>query len=248
MTSALSRILFIRLHDPPTMMLRILLHLLWIPQQLQNLTRLRHIVPLPHPLIFHHAVPPPLQLLKVFDVHPRPTRPQDPSDMADIRRRDLLAHKIIRPGVLQMLLEHAVEASCFVDVALHPVLDLLRRIAHEVVRLPLHRADAAVLEEEPVVDFVVLLRAARVAEFALRVVFFGQVLKDGARFEEADGAAAVEGVGQGGDAAIGVDFEVPGFFLLVGAYVDVGCFVGEVEEGEHDGDFDAVGGLVCVEG
>ena len=147
-----------------------------------------------------------------------------------------------------MLVQDAVKAPRLVDIPLDPIFDLLRRVAHEVVRLALHGPDAAVLEEEPVINLIMFLCTAGIAVLVPRVVFGGQVLQDGAGFEEADRAAAVEGVGQGRDAAVGVDLEEPGVFLRVGPDVDVDGFVGEAEQGEHDRDFDAVGGLVRVEG
>jgi hypothetical protein len=47
------------------------------------------------------------------------------------------------------------------------------------------------------------------------IVALDEVLHDGARLEQVDGLAVGEGVGQGGNAAIGVDGEEPGLFLRV---------------------------------
>ena len=44
----------------------------------------------------------------------------------------------------------------------------------------------------------------------LRVVAVDQVLHDGAALKQADGRAVGEGVGQRGDAAVGVDLKEPG--------------------------------------
>lgn len=47
------------------------------------------------------------------------------------------------------------------------------------------------------------------------VVAVDEVLQDGARLKDANGLAVGPGVCDGGDAAVGVDFEEPGFFLLI---------------------------------
>lgn len=73
-------------------------------------------------------------------------------------------------------------------------------------------------------------------------------MQDTAALEQADLLAVGESVGEGRDAPVRIDFEVPLFFLAVGGDVDVLDFVGEAELFESDGDFDAVGGGVCVEG
>ena len=52
---------------------------------------------------------------------------------------------------------------------------------------------------------------------------------------------------QRGDAAVGVDFEVPRLLLRILGELDLGRFVGQGELFEGDGDLDAVRGLGCVE-
>lgn len=79
----------------------------------------------------------------------------------------------------------------------------------EVVRLALHGPDTGVLEVEPAVLFIVFAGALRVGDLVVFVVLFRQVGEDAAGFEEADLGSVSEGVGQGGDAAVGVDFEEP---------------------------------------
>ena len=61
----------------------------------------------------------------------------------------------------------------------------------------------------------------------LGVVSFDEVLHDGAGFEKPDGFTVGECVGDGGDTAVGVYVEEPGFFLDVGLDVEVVDFVGE---------------------
>lgn len=82
----------------------------------------------------------------------------------------------------------------------------------------------------------------------LRVVLVDEVLHDAAAFEDADRLAVGVHVGQGWDAAVGVDGGEPGRFLLVGRGVYFADRVGEVELCESDADFDAVGSLPGVEG
>lgn len=133
-----------------------------------------------------------------------------------------------------MLVEDAVQAARFVLVPRDAVFDLLGRVAEEVVRLPLHGADAGVQEEEPVVDFVALARAGRVADFVTdAVVLLDEVLHDGARFEEADRLTVGKGVGEGGDAAVGVDGEEEGLLLRVLGYVDFVGLVWDAGDGEE---------------
>lgn len=75
------------------------------------------------------------------------------------------------------------------------------------------------------------------------VVFIDKVLHDGTTLEEPNGLSVGESVSQGGDPAIGVDFEKPRFFLRVLGDVDFGELIGEAELFEGDGDFDAIGRL-----
>jgi len=104
-----------------------------------------------------------------------------------------------------MRVQHGIQAPRLILIAINPVLDLLRRIAREVVALALHGPHAGVLEEEPVVDLVGLAGAAGVRDLVLGVVLLDEVLLDGAGFEEVDGLPVAEGVGQCWDAAVGVD-------------------------------------------
>jgi hypothetical protein len=63
----------------------------------------------------------------------------------------------------------------------------------------------------------------------LRIVRFGDVQQDGAGLEDADrlpGRGLSASVCDGGDPAVGVDFEEPRFFLRVGGQVEGVNFVG----------------------
>jgi hypothetical protein len=90
-----------------------------------------------------------------------------------------------------------------------------------MVRLALHRPDSGVLKEEPAVGLVVFFCAADVADFVVFVVLVDQVLLDTAGLEQGDGPAAIEGVGDGGYATVGIDLEEPRLLLRVFGYVKV---------------------------
>jgi hypothetical protein len=53
-----------------------------------------------------------------------------------------------------------------------------------MVGLTLHGAQSGILEEDPVVHFVLFSGALRVGDFVVFVVLLGEVLEDAARFEE----------------------------------------------------------------
>lgn len=63
------------------------------------------------------------------------------------------------------------------------------------------------------------------------VVLLDEVLHDRAGFEEADRLAVGKGVGEGGDAPIGVDGEEKGLLLGVLGYVDFVRLVGDAGKG-----------------
>lgn len=125
-----------------------------------------------------------------------------------------------------MAVEDAVEPAGLVLVAADPVGDFFGGIAEEVAGLPLHGADASVLEEDPRVHFIVFAGPAGVRQFVGRVVAVDEVLQDGAGFEEVDGGAVGEGVCDGRDPPIGVDGEVPWLLLRVFGDVEGDGFVG----------------------
>ena len=78
-----------------------------------------------------------------------------------------------------------------------------------MICLALHRAHARVLEEEPIVCFVVFSRASRVRNLVVLVVLFSKVLENAAGFEYVDFLAICEGICYRWDASIGVDFKKP---------------------------------------
>ena len=80
------------------------------------------------------------------------------------------------------------------------------------------------------------------------VVSVDEILHDAAAFEDADLFAVGMGVGQGWDAAVGVDGCEPGRFLLIGGHVDLAGGVWKAEFCQSDADLDAIWSLAGVEG
>jgi hypothetical protein len=93
--------------------------------------------------------------------------------------------------------------------------------------LALHRSDAGVHEEQPIVYFIPLSRAPGKADLVFRVIPIYQVLHNASRLEEINGLAISESVGQGGNSTIGVDGAEPRLLLCVFADVDFVNFVGK---------------------
>jgi hypothetical protein len=61
-----------------------------------------------------------------------------------------------------MPLQHAIQPPRLVPVPVNAILDLLWRIAREVVSLPLHGPHSRVLEKQPAVHIIILARAGGV--------------------------------------------------------------------------------------
>ena len=104
------------------------------------------------------------------------------------------------------------------------------------------------LEKHPVVTLVILPTALCETDLVVLIVLLSQIHQYTPALEQTNCLSIVEGVREGGDAAVWVDLEEPGFFLLVGGDVDVLGFVGQAKFFEGDGDLDSVGRGVGVEG
>lgn len=65
------------------------------------------------------------------------------------------------------------------------------------------------------------------ADLVFGVIAFDKILHDAAALKEVDRLAIGEGVGDGGDAAVGVDGQEPGLFLRVLGNFNLVHFVGE---------------------
>lgn len=170
----------------------------------------------------HHLFPL-LERGELVDVDARPAGINHPADRRDVGDRDVISDNEARLGALQVLVQHAVQPPGLVDVPLHAVLDLLGRVAHEVVRLALHRPQPRVLEERPVHHLVVLARAPRETDLVLLlVVLVDQVLENAPGLEQPDLLpVGGERVGQGRNAPVRIDLQEPGLLLHVGRDVEV---------------------------
>jgi hypothetical protein len=94
--------------------------------------------------------------------------------MRDISNSTLIPNEILRPGILQMLIQHAIEPSSLILIPINAILDMLRRITGEMVSLALHRSHTGIHEEEPVGQFYVLAGAGWVGDFVVFVISFLQ--------------------------------------------------------------------------
>ena len=171
--------------------------------------RRRHMTALLDALTSSHALLPSLQMRELLDVHAGPARGSNPTPVRDISNADVVADQIAGLGGGKVLVQHAVQTTGLVDITVDAVLDALGRIAGEVVGLALHGTNTGILEVQPAVHLVILTRTSRVGDLVVLVVLFHQVGENAAGLEDADLLAISEGVGDGGDPAIGVDFEEP---------------------------------------
>ena len=86
-------------------------------------------------------------------------------------------------AIAQPLVHHAEKPLDLFRIALDRVGNFFRRVAAEVVALSRHRAEAAHLPEQPLVDVSLRTFARRIE----RAEFSAEILEDGARFEDARG-------------------------------------------------------------
>src|SRR5688572_9456041 len=92
------------------------------------------------------AIAPAFHLRVLVDVHALPLGRAQPRHDRHVGDGVFAARQPL--AFVQSFFEHAVQAVRLVLVAVHRVLDLLRRIAEEVVRLAEHRADVSHLEQD----------------------------------------------------------------------------------------------------
>ena len=156
-----------------------------------------------------HTLLPRLHVRELLDVNPSPSCSSHPAPVRDIGDGNMVADEVSRPGVCEVLVENPIQPTGLIRVAVHAILDALGRVSNKVISLALHGTQARILEEEPVVGLVVLAGALGIGNLMLRVILLGQVLQDATRLEETDRLAIAEGVGQCGDATVGVDLEEP---------------------------------------
>jgi hypothetical protein len=112
-------------------------------------------------------------------------------------------------------------------VPLHDNLVLALEEMCVLTRLSLHRSNACIHEEQPIVHLIVLPGAFGETDLVFWVIAIYEILHDASRLEEVDGFAIGKGVGYGRDATIGVNGAEPWLFLRVFADVDLVGFIGD---------------------
>src|SRR5262245_6565074 len=100
-----------------------------------------------HRRALEDRVAPALERRVLVDVHALALGRAQPRHDRHVGNRVLVARHVF--AFAQSLVHNPVEAIRFAPVAVHRVLDLLRRVAEEVVRLAEHRPDVAHLEHGP---------------------------------------------------------------------------------------------------
>src|SRR6185503_3908774 len=137
-----------------------------------------------HRRALEQLVAPALHVRELLDVHALALGRAQPRHGRHVGDRVLVASQVLRP--LQLLVEDAVQAVGLVLVPVHGVLDLLRRVAEEVVRLAEHRADMAHLRHHPLHHLPALAQVLRQEFACLR----GEVEQHRARLGERERLAA----------------------------------------------------------
>src|SRR6266540_950078 len=139
---------------------------------------------------------------------------------------------------LQPLVDHTVEALRLVAIAVHRVLDLLRRVLQEMMRLAEHRTDVAHLRHDPLHHHPALAQPLRQEPAGLR----GEVEQHRPRLGERERFPARPVlVDHRRDLVVRRDGEEIGLELLARADVDGMDFVFEARFLEHDVDLVPVG-------
>jgi hypothetical protein len=76
------------------------------------------------------------------------TNTYHPSKMGNIGDGALITNEIPRSRLLQLGVQHSVEAASFVLITVDTILDNFRSISCEVIRLSLHWSNASIEEEQ----------------------------------------------------------------------------------------------------
>src|SRR5712692_9066812 len=124
------------------------------------------------------ALAPALESRELLDIDALALRRAHPGHGRPVGYAVLVAAKPL--AFLQPLVDHAVEALRLVAIAVHGVLDLLRRVLQEMVRLAEHRADVAHLRHDPLHHHPALAQPLRQEPAGLR----GEVEQHRARLGE----------------------------------------------------------------
>src|SRR5687767_11316403 len=188
------------------------------------------------------GVAPLLERRKVVDVHALALGRAQPRHGRHVGDGVLVARQVL--AFPQSPIHDAVETIRFVLVAVHGVLDLLRRVAEEVVRLAEHRADVAHLEHGPLHHLPALAQVLRQELAGLR----GEVEEHRTRFGERERlAVGAVGIDHRRHLVVGRDLEEVGLELVAHADVDRVHVVLEAGLLQHDVDLVAVRGGPGIE-
>src|SRR6185503_13826312 len=195
----------------------------------------QHLDAPPHRRALEQLVAPALHVRELLDVHALALGRAQPRHGRHVGDRVLVASQVLRP--LQLLVEDAVQAVGLVLVAVHGVLDLLRRVAEEVVRLAEHRADMAHLRHHPLHHLPALAQVLRQEFACLR----GEVEQHRARLGERERLAArAVRVDHRRDLVVRRHLEEVRLELVAGADIDRMHVVLEAGLLQHDVDFVSV--------
>lgn len=195
--------------DPSPSLGSLLVHFRLVLQKVFDGVRRGHMATFLNTFPRSQALLPRLQIGELIDVHARPAGGRNPPPVRDIGNGDVVANQVARLGSGEMLVQHTIQATGLIDVSVHAVLDALGSVAREMVCLALHGTDTGIHEVQPADSLVVLASTLGVGDLVVFVILFRQVSQDAAGLEQTDLLAIGEGVGQGGDTAIGVNFEEP---------------------------------------
>src|SRR5688572_31283170 len=189
-----------------------------------------------HRRALEDRIAPLLERRKVVDVHALALGRAQPRHRRHVGDGVLVARQIL--ALPQPPIHNPVEAIRFVLVAVHGVLDLLRRVAQKVVRLPEHRADVAHLEHGPLHHLPALAQILRQEPAGLG----RQIEKHRAGLGERERlAVGTVGIHHRRHLVVGRDLEEIGLELVAGADIDRDHAVRRAGLLEHDVDLVAVG-------
>src|SRR5688500_5795184 len=204
-------------------------HLAGTARVLQHLERALHRGAL------EERIAPLLQRRKLVDVYALALGKAQPRHGGHIGDGVLVARQIF--ALTQSSIDHSVESIRLVPVPVHGVLDLLRRVAEEVVRLPEYRADVAHLEHGPLHHLPALAQVLRQETAGLG----RQVEQHRARLGERERLAVrALGIDHRRHLVVRRDLEELGLELVTLADVDRDHAVGRAGFLEHDVDLVAV--------
>src|SRR4051812_7277470 len=176
---------------------------------------LQHIERALHRRSLEQRVAPALERRELLDVDALPLGKAQPRYGGDVGDGVLVASEVF--GFLQPAVDHAIKTIGFVLVAVHRVLDLLGRVAEEVVSLAEHRPDVTHLEHGPLHHLPALAKVGGQELSRLG----SQIEKHGTRLGERERLAArAVGIDHRRHLVVRRDFEELGLELVALADID----------------------------